>query len=142
MIRRVISLCAFTCGFLISVISSAQNIAHTAFSTNGPVGEILFNENEDGDIVYTGIVETPYPADTVMGLAREYLYTIEKKCNAHVGGRFEGVTKVACDVELPVGTRIIDAGFAGSWAKAASTVKFNLVIDIRPGKYRYTLTKF
>ena len=120
----------------------AQNVAHTAFSTNGPVGETLFSENENGDIVYTGIVETPYPADTVLGLAKEYLYTIEKKYKARVGGRFEGVTKVACDVELPVGTRFVDASFAGTWAKAAATVSFNLVIDIRPGKYRYTLTNF
>lgn len=71
----------------------AQNVAHTAFSTNGPVGETLFSENENGDIVYTGIVETPYPADTVLGLAKEYLYTIEKKYKARVGGRFEGVRK-------------------------------------------------
>ena len=77
-----------------------------------------------------------------MGLAREYLYTLEKKYNARISDRFEGVTKVACDVELPVGTKYIDASWAGIIAKAASTVNFNLVIDIRPGKYRYTLTNF
>ncbi len=54
----------------------------------------------------------------------------------------EGVTKVACDVELPVGVKFINASWAGIISKAAATVKFNLVIDIRPGKYRYTLTKF
>ena len=106
------------------------------------MGGILFEQNENGDIVYTGIVETPFSADSVLGLAREYLYTIEKKYNAGISDRFEGVTKVACDVELPVGTRLVNAGFAGTWAKAAATVHFNLVIDIRPGKYRYTLTHF
>ena len=137
--KRILLLALF---LSLSIVASAQNVSHIAINTNGPMGEILFHENENGDIVYTGVVETPYPADTVLGLAREYMYTIEKKYNASVGGRFEGVTKVACDVELPVGTRFVNAGLAGTWAKAAATVNFNLVIDIRPGKYRYTLTNF
>lgn len=130
---------------LLTTISFAllgQQISFTAFDTNGPMGEILFEQNENGEIIYTGLVETPFSADTVMGLAREYLYTLEKKYNARISDRFEGVTKVACDVELPVGTKYIDASWAGIIAKAASTVNFNLVIDIRPGKYRYTLTNF
>ena len=121
---------------------SAQNLLNTAFDTNGPVGELLFNQNDEGEIIYSGIVETPFPADTVLGLAREYLYTIEKKYKAKVSDRFEGITKVACDVELPVGTKFVSAPYAGTWAKAASTISFNLVIDIRPGKYRYTLSNF
>lgn len=124
------------------LLATGQNIAHTAFDTNGPMGDILFEQNENGEIVYSGIIDTHFPADTVLGLAREYIYTIEKKYNARISGRFEGVTKVACDVELPVGTKYINAGYAGTWAKAAATVHFNLVIDIRPGKYRYTLTNF
>lgn len=130
---------------LLTTISFAllgQQISFTAFDTNGPMGEILFEQNENGEIIYKGLVETPFSADTIMGLAREYLYTLEKKYNARISDRFEGVTKVACDVELPVGTKYIDASWAGIIAKAASTVNFNLVIDIRPGKYRYTLTNF
>lgn len=119
-----------------------QQVAFTAFDTNGPMGEILFDQNENGEIVYSGVVQTTYSADTVLGLAREYLYTIEKKYNARISDRFEGVTKVACDVELPVGVRYINASWAGVFAKAAATVQFNLVIDIRPGKYRYTLSDF
>jgi len=119
-----------------------QQVAFTAFDTNSPMGEILFNQNEKGEIIYTGVVETPFSADTVLGLAREYLYTIEKKYNARISDRFKGVTRVACDVELPVGVRYINAYWAGVFAKPAATVRFNLVIDIRPGKYRYTLTNF
>lgn len=119
-----------------------QQVAFTAFDTNGPMGEILFDQNENGEIVYSGVVQTTYSADTVLGLAREYLYTIEKKYNARISDRLEGVTKVACDVEFPVGVRYIDASWVGVFAKAAATVQFNLVIDIRPGKYRYTLSDF
>lgn len=137
--KRILTL--LTLG-LLPWFSFAQNITHTAFNTNGPMGDVLFEQNEDGEIVYTGIIETPYSADTVLGLAREYLYTIEKKYKANISDRFEGITKVACDVELPVGTKYIAASWAGVFAKAAATVKFNVVIDIRPGKYRYTLSQF
>lgn len=135
-------LLAITICILVASTAFGQQISFTAFDTNGHMGECLFEENENGEIIYSGVVETPFPADTVLGLAREYLYTIEKKYNAKISDRFEGVTKVACDVELPVGVKFINASWAGIIAKAAATVKFNLVIDIRPGKYRYTLTKF
>ena len=127
---------------LFALTAFGQQISFTAFDTNGPMGECLFEQNENGEIIYTGIVETPFSADTVLGLAREYLYTIEKKYGVRISDRFEGVTKVACDVEFPVGTKYINASYAGIIAKAAATVNFNLVIDIRPGKYRYTLTNF
>lgn len=134
-------LAIFICA-LFALTAFGQQISFTAFDTNGPMGECLFEENENGEIIYSGVVETPFSADTVLGLAREYLYTIEKKYNAKISDRFEGVTKVACDVELPVGIKFINAAWAGMIAKAAAIVKFNLVIDIRPGKYRYTLTNF
>lgn len=135
-------LLAITITTLFALIAFGQQISFTAFDTNGPKGECLFEENENGEIVYTGVVETPFSADTVLGLAREYLYLIEKKYKANVSDRFEGVTKVACDVELPVGIRYVDVPWAGLIEKPAATVKFNMVIDIRPGKYRYTLTNF
>lgn len=135
-------LLAITITTLFALTAFGQQISFTAFDTNGPKGECLFEENENGEIVYTGVVETPFSADTVLGLAREYLYLIEKKYKANISDRFEGVTKVACDVELPVGIRYVDVPWAGLIEKPAATVKFNLVIDIRPGKYRYTLTNF
>ena len=119
-----------------------QNLMNYAFDTNGPVGDVLFDQNENGEIVYSGVVEVRFSADTLFGLAKEFLYDLEKKFGAEVSDRFEGVTKVACDIELPVGSRFIDAGYVGVWEKAASTVSFNLVIDIRSGKYRYTLSRF
>ena len=119
-----------------------QNLMNYAFDTNGPVGDVLFDQNDNGEIVYSGVVEVPFSADTLFGLAKEFLYDLEKKFGAEVSDRFEGVTKVACDIELPVGTRFIDVGYVGVWGKAASTVSFNLVIDIRPGRYRYTLSRF
>ena len=66
-------------GFIFSVNSNAQNLQHVAFDTNGPVGECLFPQNEDGDIVFSDIVECEFSADTIMGLAKEFIYSIQKK---------------------------------------------------------------
>lgn len=122
---------------------NAQNLLNTAFDTNGPVGSLLFNQNDEGEIVYSGVVQTEFSADTLFGLAREFFYRINKNDERiKVTSNIDGITMIACDVELNVGSRLVTAPFAGAWVKAASTVSFNLVIDIRPGKYRYTLSNF
>ena len=136
----IIFVCTFT-------TIQAQNLMNVAFNTNGPIGECLFPQDSLGNITMSGVIECEYSADTIMGLAKEYLYDISKKYDAKVSKTMEGVTKVACDVELKVGERYISVGVwgegnIGTWKKAASTVKFNLTIDIRKGKYRYTLSKF
>lgn len=126
----------------LTIAAFGQQISFTAFDTNGPKGECLFEENEDGEIVYSGVVETPFSSETLFGLVREFLYHIEKKYKADISDSFEGITKVACDIELPVGIKFINASWAGIIKKPKATVKFNMVIDIRPGRYRYTLSNF
>lgn len=122
---------------------SAQNLLNTAFDTNGPVGELLFNQNDSGDIVYSGVVEAPFSADTLLGLAREFFYRMANDGSGiKISERFDGITMVGSQVEIPVGVKLVAAPFAGAWVKAASTVKFNLIIDLRPGKFRYTLSGF
>lgn len=125
----------------------AQNVINTATDTNGSAEDFLFMQNEKGEIVYSEIIDVPFSADTIIGLSREFLYKTENSGVGKVSNRFEGITMVACDIELPVGTAVISVGAwnpgnIGVWYKAASTVNFNLIIDIRPGKYRYTLTHF
>lgn len=145
-IIKHLSLClSLTC--LLAPVTFSQNLLNTAFDTNGPVGDLLFPQDEKGDIVYSEVIDAPFSADTIFGLSREFLYKIEKEGIGKVSHRFDGTTMVACDIELPVGTDTLSVGVwnhgnIGVWLKAASTVNFNLVIDIRPGKYRYTLTHF
>lgn len=128
---------------LILLPLNAQNLLNTAINTNGPVGELLFNQNDAGEIVYSGVILSEFSSDTLFGLAREFFYRINKNDDrTKVTGNFDGITMIACDVELKVGSRLVTAPFAGAWVKAGSTVSFNLVIDIRPGKYRYTLSNF
>ena len=130
-------------GVLLCMTSHSQNLLNTAFNTNGPVGELLFEQNDKGEIVYSGVVEVDFSSDTLFGLAREYFYRLDKSSDRiKISNQFDGITMVACDVELQVGSRLVVAPYAGAWVKAASTVSFNVVIDIRQGKFRYTLTNF
>lgn len=135
-------LCLLTFISLISFTAGAQNLMNVAFDTNGPVGECLFPEE------YKVVVNTEYSADTIMGLAKEFLYSISKKYNASTSNELEGITKLACDLELKVGEKYISVGVwnsdnnIGTWKKAASTISFSLMIEIRDKKYRYTITDF
>ena len=127
---------------LVMSTANAQNLMNYAFDTNGPVGECLFPDE------YRTVVKTNFSADTIMGLAKEFLYSISKKYNASTSDEMEGITKLACDIELKVGKKYISVGVMGSnnnigtWEKAASTISFNLMIEIRDKKYRYTLSNF
>ena len=133
--------------FLAVVYSAnAQNLNHVAFDTNGPMGECLFPQDENGEITFSGVVECPYSSDTIMGLAKEFIYDITKRYNATTKNNLEGITKVACDMELKVGKNYLSLNIGGidvgTWERAASTIRFNLMIEIRDHKYRYTLSNF
>lgn len=133
--------------FVLSLTSvNAQNLNDVAFDTNGPMGECLFPQDENGKTKFSGVIECPYRSDTIMGLAKEFIYDITKKYDAKTKNHLEGITKVACDMELKVGKNYLSLNIGGldigTWERAASTIRFNLMIEIRDKKYRYTLSDF
>lgn len=132
---------------LSSVTIGAQNLNWVAMDTNGPMGECLFPQNDNGDIVFSEVIPSIYSADTIMGLAKEFIYNIEKKYKASCKIELDGVTKLACRIKLPVGKEYISVGVwgegnIGTWEKSHSEISFDMMIEIRPGKYRYTLNNF
>lgn len=126
----------------ISLIGSSQNLNWIAFDTNGPMGECLFPMNEEGETVFTDIVACSLSADTIMGLAKEFMYDIGKQYEADCKIELEGVRKLACRVKIPVGKEFFSIGRLASWERSKSEIAFDLVIEIREGKYRYTLSNF
>lgn len=134
-------------GILFSFNSYSQNLNWVAFDTNGPMGECLFPQNEDGEIIYTKIITSTLSVDTIFGLAKEFIYDIGKKYKADCTVELVGISKVACKVKLPIGKEYFSVGVwssdnIGTWERAHSEISFDLVIDIRPGKYRYLLNNF
>lgn len=133
---------------MMTTVSKSQNLVWEAFDTNGPMGECLFPMNEKGEIVYTDVVPCTFSADTIMGLAKEFMYDIDKRYNANCKIELEGVTKLACRVKLPIGKEYYGFGIIFSdnpvavFERSHSEVAFDLILEIRPGKYRYTLNNF
>lgn len=126
---------------MVALSAKSQYKTETPFDTNGPVGECLFPEE------YKVVVNTNVSADTIMGLAKEFLYSISKKYNARTSNEMEGITKLACDLELKVGKKhftLDDYPIVGKyeWGKAPSTISFSLLIEIKDKKYRYTISNF
>lgn len=124
-----------------------QNHNWVAFDTNGPMGECLFPQNEQGEIIYTEVIPCSMSSDSIMGLAKEFIYDISKRYKADCKIELEGLTKLGCKIEIPVGKNYFSVGVwgtgnIGTWERPQSEIKFNLVIDIREGKYRYTLNNF
>ena len=92
----------FSLLFFVLVVQ-AQSITHKAFDTNGPVGECLFPEDAEGNIVYSDIIQCGLSADTIKGLFREWLYTLKQEQRADIDEELDGVTKMVCEIELPIG---------------------------------------
>jgi len=124
-----------------------HNLNHVPFDTNGPIGKCLFPQNDYGDIIFRDVIQSDFSADRISDLAIEFINSIPKIYRADISDKLEGSTKVGCEVELKIGKRNISIGIfgddnIGTWEKPASTVKFNLMIEIRNNKYRYTLHSF
>lgn len=114
------------------------------FDTNGPMGEVLFPENEVGDVVISEIIEAKFSSDTLKGLALEFLNMMDQSNEISISKITEGVTKTSCRVSIEVGRRLWEnpAPFAPPIEKAKSVVDFNAILEFRDGKYRFTLSGF
>lgn len=135
----------FSLLFFVLVVQ-AQSITHKAFDTNGPVGECLFPEDAEGNIVYSDIIQCGLSADTIKGLFREWLYTLKQEQRADIDEELDGVTKMVCEIELPIGKEFykmsVPYGEIATFERHTSQVTFICTIEIRNGRYRYTLTDF
>ena len=124
------------------LVCLGQNGHDAKFDTNGPMGAVLFPEDQNGDVVITEVVTAGFKADTLKALAMEFLNGTDKTDDMNVSKIDEGLTKITADVEVKEGTRIVELPYGPGIERAKSVVDFKLVIDFRDGKYRYTLTNF
>ncbi len=120
----------------------AQNLLETALDTNGPMGECLFPQDENGEIVMSGVVECSYTVDTIKALLREWAYEEEYKNDIDFDDLLDGISKLEWEVEIPVGVDLMNIGGVAAFYRDKSQVKFYLTIDIRDYKFKYTLYNF
>lgn len=137
--KKILSLLAL---IVMPLVCFGQSGRDAKFDTNGPIGAVLFPEDENGDVVITEVITAGFKADTLKALAIEFLKGTDRSEDMNVSKIDEGLTKITADVEVREGTRIVELPAGPGIEKAKSTVDFKLVIDFRDGKYRYTLTNF
>lgn len=120
---------------------------HTAFDTNGPMGECLFPMNDNGDIEISEIITLENANANNLNIAikryiESYIFNnkIKKKQEALVENNIDYW------LEFPVGEQEIGLEIWGSpvfaFTRDASKVTFRINVQIREGKYKYKLYDF
>lgn len=99
-------------------------------------------EDSNGKAFISGVVEVPFSADTIIGLAKDFEEEIGHWKNCDTGDKYFGLSKISFKTELGVGEREVDVPYVGIITKPNSIIKFLLTIEIKEGKYRYTLSDF
>lgn len=130
-----------------SLCSNAQVITHDAFDTNGPTGKNLFPQNEDGDITFSKIIEVNGNSEQIKDVVKSYIYTYASRHDIDIKDPIESELKLQYQLKYPVGKENVKIG--GAWGnpfisflRDASRVIFNCTIEIRNGKFKYTLSDF
>ena len=133
----------FIISLFCTISANAQfiNSNNCAFDTNGPMGECLFPQDNNGDISFSEVVECEFSKDSIFVLAEEWLLYIEEKMNIDIDDKTKRMNKLTFECQLPVGKELVSIGF-GTFVRKKSEVKFNCIIEIKDNKYRYTLNNF
>lgn len=128
------------------VLVPAQNLLHYAISTNGEKGECLFPEDESGNVVFSSIIDVPCSADSIMLFVDDYIsaQNISDKCV--IKNLSKSSRTSTYSIQLNIGKQMWGVEYWGSplfvFTRDASHVKFKCIIEVRNGKFKYSLVDF
>ena len=123
--------------YLLALLALNTGISFAQSST-----DYFLPEDSNGKVFISGVVEVPYSADTIINLAKDFEEEICHWKYCDTGDKYFGLSKISFITELGVGERVVDLGFVGEVTKPNSIVKFLLILEVKDGKYRYTMTDF
>ena len=120
------------------------NALHIAYDTNGSVGDCLFPMDDEGNITLQEVVQTNISKDSTMMFVTEFLKNEDSKDGisvstpvvSTVGNNIDG------DVEMNVGKELVEMPYAGMMERHVSQISFKVHVEVKDGRFRYTLTKF
>ena len=102
----------------------------------------LLPEDSNGNVLITGVVEVPFSADTIIGLAKDFEEEIAHRKFCDTGDKYFGLSKISFRVEIGVGEREVEIPYVGVRIKPNSIVKCLVSFEVKNGRYRYTLSDF
>ncbi len=124
-----------------------QNIAFSAFDTNGPMGECLFPINEKGEDEIKVVIDFPgKSAKEISEKVQQWMYEMTDKYNLKIEDKYCGTDLVAFRGNVKMGLNVLSVtyGFAhiGDFARYASEIKFSCRVEIKDNKCRCIFNKF
>ena len=129
-----------------SVLLSAQNTVHYAFNANGPLGECLFPQDENGVVSYSGVVEVKGDAPEIMAALMDYVASQKVKLGYDLKEQAKSPKSIAYTIKCPVGKQLREITVMGSPVfsalKDASEISFTCLLEVIDGKFKYTLKDF
>ena len=139
----------FIVSFLMSSILSpsiAQNLQHVATNTNGSLGNCLFPQDENGNVVYSGDVEVCTAQADVMDMIMEFWAMKKLDYNLNLEQKVKTSKTVAYRVECPLGKQYFGIEVFGSPVfsryRDASNISFDCKIQVYDGGFKYTFNNF
>lgn len=118
------------------------NSAFRTFDTNGPMGECLFDTIDNGEIIYRDVVHVEHTKIELKEIAIRFFELLDKESIYDVRVvQNEKESSLEYDVNVASGRQMVDAGF-GSWERDRSTVRCHVRIELKDGRYRYTVNPY
>lgn len=122
----------------------AVNADHIAYDANGPIGDCLFPMDDEGKITLQEIVKTEISKDSTTLFVTEFLKNKDNEDGVSVSTPVSSSvnSNITCDVEMNVGKELFEVPYAGMMERHVSQISFKVLVEVKEGRFRYTLTDF
>lgn len=115
---------------------------YQATDTNGPMGECLFPTNDEGKIIYQGVIEAPCSKTELKEYAIRFFRELDKNPNINVKTiQTEYESRYDFDVILSSGKVRQEIHYA-KYYRDRSRIRCHVALEFKEGRYRYTVNPY
>ena len=118
------------------------NENHQATDTNGPMGEYLFPTNNEGKIIYQGVIDAPCSKAVLKEYAIRFFRELDKNPLINVKTiQTEYESRYDFDVILSSGKVRQEIHYA-KFHRDRSRIRCHVALEFKEGRYRYTVNPY
>ena len=126
--------------------AQTAHLEATTSNTKNIKLDVLFEENESGQIVYTDVVHLDGKDTDLKQLVKDYIDEEKGRRECEINYIVDTSRKIVAEITMPIGKQYFALEFWGSpiaaWNRDASRIKFTCTVDFLNNKYRYKLDNF